>query len=247
MTEDPYLIPGTEVLRNIPGLTNTAQLEEFEANMAAARVAQLETVAVKIPGNCDLDHLLAHHRHVFQDVYSWAGVPRTVSISKPGTTFCEPRWIESSAATIFQDLAQANRLQGLERPEFVAGAAHVLTEINVLHPVREGNGRAQRSFMGTLARQAGWQLDWSRVDPARNIEASIAGYRGDERPMAELLDDITSRLPPGWGTESSGSPPGRSPTPSRGRGSIGRPAGISGALPRLPRSRPGRNNPGFGR
>jgi hypothetical protein len=35
MTEDPYLIPGTEVLRNIPGLTNTAQLEEFEANMAA--------------------------------------------------------------------------------------------------------------------------------------------------------------------------------------------------------------------
>ena len=68
MTEDPYLIPGTEVLRNIPGLTNTAQLEEFEANMAAARVAQLETVAVKIPGNCDLDHLLAHHRHVFQEV-----------------------------------------------------------------------------------------------------------------------------------------------------------------------------------
>lgn len=214
MSDDPYLIPGTGTLRNSKGITDPARLEVFETRVSAARIYQLVAGEVTIPGRWNLDHLMAHHRHIFADVYPWAGQLRTVSIEKGTTLFCLPENIESAAAAIFGNLARDKYLRGLERSEFVAGAAHVLVEINVLHPAREGNGRAQRAFMLSLARQAGWNLDWSQVDPDSNIHASIAGYRGrgdSERPMVELLDEITSRLPP-----PSSEPGTQPPEPHRG-------------------------------
>lgn len=229
MTEDPYLIPGTGVLRNSRNITDAVQLAAYEANMTYARMWQLERGEVTIRGRWDLAHLMAHHRHIFGDVYPWAGEIRSVGIEKGTTVFCLPENIESAAGSIFGDLAKANHLRGLDRAEFVAGAAHVLVEVNVLHPAREGNGRAQRGFLRSLARQAGWDLDWSRVDPQRNIDASIAGYRGvgdSERPMAELLDDITTRLPPSHLDEADPFPrPSRGPSPAadRMRGPASRP------------------------
>ncbi len=86
----------------------------------------------------------------------------------------------------------------MDRPKFVAGATHLLAEVNMLHPVREGNGRTQRAFLSSLARQAGWHLDWTKADPAQNLAASIAAYEGDERPLAALLDDVVTRDRSAW-------------------------------------------------
>jgi len=228
MTEDPYLIPGTETLHNVPGLTDRRQLEVFEVRASTARITQLVSGEVTIAGGWDLDHLMAHHRHIFQDVYPFAGKTRNVSISKDSpdgrstTHFCEPVHIQEQGAHIFNDLARRNHLQGLERFEFVAGAAHVLVEVNYLHPGREGNGRAQRAFVLSLARNAGWDLDWERVDPQQHIDASIIGAIGQgdrsqtERPMAALLDEITTRLRPAG--PDSAPLPSRGPSPTRGRG-----------------------------
>jgi cell filamentation protein len=38
-------------------------------------------------GDFDLRHLRAIHRHLFQDVYDWAGEIRTVEIAKGGSQF----------------------------------------------------------------------------------------------------------------------------------------------------------------
>ena len=252
MTEDPYLIPGTEVLANKRGLTDPAQLAEYEGLMATARIIELESGEVTIPGRWDLDHLMAHHRHIFQEVYPIAGETRNVSISKSSpdgrstTHFCEPMFLQEQGAHIFNDLARNNHLQGLERSQFVAGAAHVLVEVNYLHPAREGNGRAQRAYLLSLARNAGWDLDWSRVDPERNIHASIFGAIGqgdNERPMVDLLDDITTRLPP---ADPGPAPlPSRGPTPTRVQGPSRRPGPEPAARPRRPPPSPGK--PSFGR
>ena len=58
----------------------------------------------------------------------------------------------------------------------------------VLHPFREGNGRAQRAFFAQLARSSGFTLAWQHLDAARNIEASAAIMRGDPEPMRKMLD-----------------------------------------------------------
>jgi transposase-like protein len=41
-------------------------------------------------GKLTYPHYCAIHRHLFQDVYTWAGKPRTVRIAKGGSMFCYP-------------------------------------------------------------------------------------------------------------------------------------------------------------
>lgn len=42
----------------------------------------------------------------------------------------------------------------------------------MIHPFREGDGRAQRAYFLQLAREAGWLIDWSILDPEGNIQVS---------------------------------------------------------------------------
>jgi cell filamentation protein len=77
--------------------------------------------------------------------------------------FCLPQYIDSSAAVIFRQLHGEHCLRGLRRDAFVGRLAHYLGEVNALHPFHEGNGRAQRAFLGQLARDAGFILPWQRT------------------------------------------------------------------------------------
>src|SRR5437762_13076627 len=95
---DPYLYPGTDILKTVPGLRNTEQLAAFEAlNMAARAYELLQNPA---DGGFDLTHLKAIHRHIFQDVYAWAGELRTTRLGKaeylgqPPTWFTPPHLLE---------------------------------------------------------------------------------------------------------------------------------------------------------
>ena len=51
-------------------------------DMTTRRLTELEHGAK--PGKLNLAHLKAIHRHIFQDVYPWAGEFRTVNIARPG-------------------------------------------------------------------------------------------------------------------------------------------------------------------
>jgi cell filamentation protein len=62
-----------------------------------------------------------------------------------------------------------------------------MTDLNAVHPFREGNGRTQRTFMRELAQQAGHTLDFSVVSRERMIQASIAGNDYDDRTMMRRL------------------------------------------------------------
>jgi|SRR6202451_4255683 cell filamentation protein len=87
MTEnsDPYLYPGTSVLKNLRGLGDPELLARFEARQTHRRIAEL--IDTPVEGGFNVAHLKAIHRHIFQDVYEWAGEFRTVNISKGGQLF----------------------------------------------------------------------------------------------------------------------------------------------------------------
>jgi len=188
---DPYVYPGTDVLRNKLGIRNAAQLTVVETDLHDLRAAQL--AERPIPGRYDLGHLQRFHRHLFGDVYEWAGQIRTVAIAK-SDMFALPQFIESYANESLRPLADEQHLQGLDRDEFASKVAGYFADVNAAHPFREGNGRSQRAFFGQLARDAGYEIAWEHVDPERNIEASIAAIRGDERPLRKLLAEATTKL-----------------------------------------------------
>lgn len=187
MTNDPYTDPATGTLVNLLGISSPEVLASVEADLSKAAIADLTTG--ELQGRYDLDHLRAFHREIFGDLYPWAGEVRTVAIAKTDP-FCLPQHIESYAAQVFDALAKEGQLRDLSRDDFVDRATYYFGEVNAVHPFREGNGRAQRAFFGQLARHAGWPIDWSGLDPARNTEASIASLRGDNVPLRALLDDL---------------------------------------------------------
>lgn len=194
-SSDPYLYPGTDVLKNFPGLRNAKDLVAFETLNSGARMYELRLQPTD--GNFDTDHLKAIHKYIFQDVYPWAGQFRTTMLGKahfaggPITYFALPHLLEHEAQRIFDGLHRANLLKGLSRPEFARKAAHLLVELNNLHPYREGNGRTQRIFLEALARQAGHTARFDVVSQERMVRASILSTAGDSSMMIRLFQEIT--------------------------------------------------------
>jgi cell filamentation protein len=182
---DPYIDPATGLLRNRLEVTDQATLTAVERDLTYTVLGRL---AVRpLPGRLDLAHLQAFHREIFGRIYPWAGELRTVAIAK-GELFCLPQHIEASAADLFGQLAREHHLRGLDRDAFLDRLTHYFGEVNALHPFREGNGRAQRAFLGQLARQAGYIVRWDGLDAEQNVAASQAIMRGDPVPMRALLE-----------------------------------------------------------
>lgn len=77
---DPYLDPETGLLRNKVGARTQQALDLMEGDLSFTRLVQL--MEHPVPPTSDLNELRAIHRHLFQDVYDWAGELRTVDIRK---------------------------------------------------------------------------------------------------------------------------------------------------------------------
>lgn len=183
---DPYALPNG-VLRNRLGITDPQMLTSAEADITRARLVMLSER--RLPGAYDLSHLQAFHAAVFGDIYPWAGELRTVNIAKR-TPFCPARNLVSYAQEVFGRLASSNHLRDLPRQEFVMRLAELYGDLNVLHPFREGNGRAQRAFLSQLSTDAGYDLNWSGMDPQRNEDASVKSFLGDNDLLEQLLDEL---------------------------------------------------------
>jgi cell filamentation protein len=179
---DPYCYRGSDVLKNVPGIRDAHALQQFEA------AAVLERSREPIPGGkLSVTHYCAIHRHLFQDVYRWAGRYRTVRIAKDRSVFCYPENISDQMKAPFQALATDGFLADLGAERFSTGAAHFLTDLNAIHPFREGNGRAQNTFLGLLAARAGHGLDFGAVEPTVFLEAMIDSFNGDETGLSEAI------------------------------------------------------------
>lgn len=191
-TDDDYVYPGTKVLRNKADIRDQVALDAYEADATAIRM--LELIEHPINGNFDVGHLCAIHHHLFQDVYEWAGVFRTVDISRGTNRFANFTLIESYLGKKFGELKKENFLKSLSAEAFIARLAHYMSEINATHPFREGNGRVQRFFSAQLAEQAGYFIDFETVGRDEMYGVMIASFQGDEQPLATLLDRITAMI-----------------------------------------------------
>lgn len=189
-SSDPYLYPGTDVLRNIPGLSDASQLSIFEANASHARNLELREFPTK--GKFDVQHLKQIHKVLFQDVYDWAGQFRTVNISKGGNLFGAAQFIEMALGGILEKLPAEDFLRNLDRETFATRCGWYFSEINAIHPFREGNGRTQREFLRQLASKAGFSLDWRLVDRDTMTAASRESFSsGDSSSMVAIIRACT--------------------------------------------------------
>lgn len=183
--DHPYTYENSTVLVNKLDLRDQDELDAYEAEISSARSAE------PLPeGELDFEHYCAVHHHLFQDVYIWAGKPRTVRMSKQGNPFCYPEHIEAQATNLFAELKANDFLENLEPDDFSIPAAHFLSELNVIHAFREGNGRAQLTFFAMLAENAGHPLDLEKLDPDVMLNAMIESFEGDEKELARVIKGL---------------------------------------------------------
>lgn len=171
------------MLRNKAGIRDQDALDQFEQLMFLSRAEEAMPT-----GTLDADHYKKLHHHFFQDVYDWAGDIRTVRTAKGGNWFCYPEHIETELTRIFSQLQSESHLTGLTNAGgFASRAAYFLSELNAVHPFREGNGRTQLVFLTLLCQNAGFELDETALDEVAFMTAMIESFRGSTEPLARTI------------------------------------------------------------
>ena len=181
------MLPGSTVLKNKLGLTDQVELDEFEAAFVTQRSEE------PLPGGrLSKTHYLAIHRHLFQDVYAWAGKLRTVRTAKEGHWFCYPEHIATELDRLFGWLKEHDFLRDLSPEQFAAQGAHFLSELNAIHAFREGNGRAQNTFFAVVAAEAGHPIDFDQLDPTAFLDAMVRSFGRDSALLEEQVLKLIS-------------------------------------------------------
>lgn len=201
-----YTLADGITVKNKLGATSHEELEKIEVEYVVPRILEIE-LGFWAAGQFDGEHLKAIHYHIFQDVFEWAGRTRDERVKlSDGTIATEPilrkpngkpfltgTAIPAALNSINAKIREADYLRGLSRAAFAEAGAHIMAELNAIHPFREGNGRTQRIFMEQLAEAAGHELDFTVVSKERMIQASIAANeQGDTSMMHRLFDEISN-------------------------------------------------------
>jgi cell filamentation protein len=163
------------ILENKLNITNQVELAKAEERLSKQRAKQLfDTGDIEKVDVGTFAGLAFIHRHLFSDVYAFAGIIRDVNIAKGNFRFAPLMYLEASLKHI-DAMPQSTFDEIIEK----------YVEMNVAHPFREGNGRATRIWLDLMLKR-GLQLvvDWNQVDkedyllamqrsPVKDIEIKV--------------------------------------------------------------------------
>ena len=194
-----YTYDGIATLKNRFGIRSAERLHAAEAEVVAARHEEFRQQ--EMPGLFNAAFLRQIHRHLFQDVYEWAGRTRNevlvledgIQASEPVMRKAEGRPFAAGPQIILrleqtlEGFVRQNGFKGLNRNAFCNQAAIAFAEVNGVHPFREGNGRTQRAFFRQMALGAGYSLDFGVVSRERMTAASIAAHENGDTGMFQRL------------------------------------------------------------
>ena len=175
-------------LENKLGLTNEAELARAEEKISKTKALELyDTGLLDTFAVGTFAGLAAIHRHLFEDVYAFAGQMRTVNIAKGNFRFAPVMYLAAALESI-------DRMPQTTYDEII----EKYVEMNVAHPFREGNGRSMRIWLDQMLKGGiGQVVDWSRVDKEDYLLAMERSPIRDTEIKtvlkAALTDDVNSR------------------------------------------------------
>lgn len=166
-----YCYKGTNILINKLNIKDPVLLKNYETSVVGLKLMALSKKG--ITGNFDISHFVNIHKFLFEDIYPFAGLFRTENIAKDYFQFAEWEYIESELSRLFTELKKENFLFNISKENFANRLAYYWSELNVLHPFREGNGRTTREFLRQLSLKNSYVLDLHLVDSNALLTASI--------------------------------------------------------------------------
>ena len=180
-----YCYPNSNTLVNKLDIHDNKKLATVEKKLVLLKLYTL--MQNKNIANFDIYHFLSIHKFLFDDIYPFAGKIRSEDIAKDSFRFAKWEYIEEQLRFLFDKLSKDN-FKNLSKDEMSKKLAYYMSELNVLHPFREGNGRTIREFIRELAYVNGYSFDVKNVSPKEMLNASIESIVN-----ATHLEDVISR------------------------------------------------------
>jgi cell filamentation protein len=191
--------PGSkeQVLRNLLGIKSPKAMDDTETRA-------LEKAMVGLVGKYDENHRFTAadireiHRLWLSEIYGWAGEYRQVNISKGEFPFAAAARVPDVMGEFEKVVLARYTPCKLKDGAAIAHALAVThVELVLIHPFRDGNGRAARILSILMALQAGLPpLDFSSIAEEKKKEyfaAVQAGLYKNYAPMERLFTEIIER------------------------------------------------------
>jgi cell filamentation protein len=142
-------------LENKLGITDPFELTRLEEKISKTKAFKLfEAGFLDTFEVGTFEGLSEIHKYLFDEIYDFAGKMRDVNIAKGGFRFASIMYLEAALENIGK-MPQSTFDEIVEK----------YVEMNVAHPLREGNGRSARIWLGCILKKELWVVvDWSKID-----------------------------------------------------------------------------------
>ncbi len=182
------------VLKNKLGITSTAEMDTREKEEQLRAINELTELF-------DRDHrftaedICRMHKIWLGNIYEWAGKYRQVKMSKGDFSFAFPEQIPKLMTDFEKGPLREFTPCHFKTHDAIAKALAVVhTELVLIHPFREGNGRVARMLAILMGLQAGLPpLDFKNMtgkEKAKYIEAIQIGVGGNYTPMKKVFANV---------------------------------------------------------
>lgn len=155
------------VLINKLDIHNQEELDEVETSLCLLRLTNLSMQENRFA--FDLMYYLNIHKYIFQDVYPFAGDIRDENITKGNTPFCRPEFIVNYLKYILDEMKKKT-FKITSKEEYINFLSYYYSELNMVHPFREGNGRVLREYLRQMVKYlnnflplTSYELDYSNI------------------------------------------------------------------------------------
>lgn len=163
--KDPYILKnGT--LKNKLNITDEKELKQAEKDIGYIKLMSIGELSEE---KCDIQLLKKIHKHIFEDIYDWAGEYRTVPMIKieeiipmVSLEYTRPKDIEKELKIKFDKINKEKWEEQNQDQKIQTLTKHV-SSVWKTHPFRDGNTRTTLAFTQILAKQHGIELDLGKI------------------------------------------------------------------------------------
>ena len=193
--DDPY-VDQNGVLKNKLNISSRDLLRQAEADIGFLKLINVDSIEIE-----SFDEILIKkiHKHIFDDIYEWAGEYRTVPLIKeelvlPGYSIPYTDY-PNIHKELKKKLIELNFIswEDLDIDELAFNFARKIALIWKVHPFRDGNTRTMLAFSFLFAKEHGFPFDMELFTNELNREyhddGKVSRYSIRDKFVLACLDE----------------------------------------------------------
>lgn len=185
---------------NLFGIDSYHKLKDVERALSSIRQTELLEDADKLLGLSYSEDIYSFstlcliHKHLFHDIYPWAGKIRAYDMRYESHEFTPANRLVHYGEQVFDNFKAKVEGGFIDEGEFVSESARFLNLINTLHPFPDGNGRTQRNMMLLHFGAHGFYLHWDRIHQWEIYATLKESFEQNFDPLERLIHKHLDKL-----------------------------------------------------